>query len=193
MAMAMADNFKGLPIADLISAPLIAASEAQAKLAITTYEYIKKIGFSDDKGTIPRLIKFNLERPIQTETGIGKSSMTVSAPFLGLVPMASLLIDNITVDFQMEVSTAETDKSNSAADATLTASGGFGPFRVAVAGKVSTSKESTRTTNQTAKYQIHVSASQQPAPEALSRLMDILANCTVPLEINGETSAPVSP
>lgn len=53
---------------------------------------------------------------------------------------------------------------------------------VSVQGKVGTSRENTRSTNQTAKYQVSVSASQQPPTEGLSKLMDIMASCVEPLE-----------
>ena len=39
--MSMGDEFKGLPIEDLIGAPLIAAANAQGKLAAVTAEFIK--------------------------------------------------------------------------------------------------------------------------------------------------------
>lgn len=55
-----------------------------------------------------------------------------------------------------------------------------------ISGKVTTARENTRMTNQTAKYQIHVSASQQPQTEGLSKLMDIMASCIEP--INTESS-----
>ena len=55
-----------------------------------------------------------------------------------------------------------------------------------MSGKVTTARENTRMTNQTAKYQIHVSASQQPQTEGLSKLMDIMASCIEP--INTESS-----
>ncbi|MFQ9476332.1 DUF2589 domain-containing protein, partial [Barnesiella intestinihominis] len=42
-------------------------------------------------------------------------------------------------------------------------------------------RENTRMTNQTAKYQIHVTASQQPQTEGLSKLMDIMASCIEPI------------
>ena len=43
--MNMGDQFKGLPMADLIGGPLMAASDAQVKLANATADFIKVIGF----------------------------------------------------------------------------------------------------------------------------------------------------
>ncbi|MFV0420047.1 MAG: DUF2589 domain-containing protein [Dysgonomonas sp.] len=190
-----ADAFKGLPISELIAAPFTAACDAQLMLAQAAYKYMTKIGFqTDDKGntdlTKPNLLKFNLERPVETPNGIETSTIEVQAPFLGLVPIPSLLIDNINVNFQMEVTTSTSDTEKKAAEASLEANaefklGLFGKGHVEMKGKVSSSRETTRNTNQTAKYQINVSASQQPQTEGLSKLMDILASCTAPLKVEG--------
>lgn len=70
----------------------------------------------------------------------------------------------------------------SKADADVKASAKWFLFKAELNGKVSTARENTRTTNQTAKYQVHVSASQQPPTEGLSKLMDIMASCVEPLD-----------
>ena len=72
-----------------------------------------EIGFTSegegDKRTIsPRLLEFNLQRPIEGETK--PHEIKVQAPFLGLVPLPSLLVDDVQIDFQMEVTTSETSK-----------------------------------------------------------------------------------
>ena len=87
----------------------------------------------------------------------------------------------------MEVTTTETEKAETKAevDTKTEASFKFGCFArgsVSVNGKVSSSRENTRSTNQTAKYQVHVSARQQPPTEGLSKLMDIMASCVEPLK-----------
>ena len=106
----------------------------------------------------------------------------IQAPFIGLVPIPSLLIDRIDVDFQMEVTTAETAKSTTTAEASTSISSGLF-VKAEITGKVSTSRENTRSTNQTAKYQVHVSASQQQQTEGLSKLMDIMASCIEPISV----------
>ncbi len=61
----------------------------------------------------------------------------------------------------------------------------FAKASVKVEGKVTSSRENTRSTNQTAKYQVRVNARQQVPTEGLSRLMDIMAQCTAPLPGSG--------
>lgn len=46
----VADNFKGLPMRELISAPLIAAAEAQQELASTAWDFYQRIAFEKKSG-----------------------------------------------------------------------------------------------------------------------------------------------
>lgn len=177
----VADKFRGLPIEDLIAAPLKAVSDSQRQLALSTYDYIMQIGFKqDDNGkiTTPRVVRFDLERP--TKQG-GMAKVGVQAPFLSIVPIPAILVNEVNIDFQMEVTDTETTTSKTTGDASTEVTGSYGFFfakgQVKVNGKVSSSRENTRTTNQTAKYQVRVVARQHPPTEGLSKLMDILSSC----------------
>jgi hypothetical protein len=81
----------------------------------------------------------------------------------------------------MEVTDTNVSKNTDTKEATANASGKWFGCTVSVGGKVSTSRENTRTTNQTAKYQVHVTAAQQPPTEGMSKLMDIVASCIEPI------------
>ena len=117
----IARQFKGLPMSELISAPLRAACQSQIQLAGAAFEFVTKIGFKDGDLSQPNLLKFELERPVQTPTGVTTNTINVQAPFLGLVPIPSLLIDSVNIDFQMEVSAAEQTKETNSTDASVKA------------------------------------------------------------------------
>lgn len=180
----MGDKFKGLPMRELISAPLISVCEAQQQLAMTAYNYYKNIAFekSEGKEAKTRLLEFELERPVQSPDGVTSNKIKVQAPFIGLVPAPSLLIDNVNIDFQMEVTDSSVQKSSLDSSFSTDVSAAWFKTSVSVQGKVSTARENTRTTNQTAKYQVSVMASQQKPTEGLSKLMDIMASCIEPLD-----------
>lgn len=194
----MAGYYNDLPMSQLIGAPLKAASDSQIVLASAALDFMLKIGYEYDKdgkvskdqdgNNLPRLIKFNLERPVETPDSIQVNTIKVQAPFLGLVPIPALLIEDVAIDFQMEVTATNQTSEKTAAEVSVSAgySSIFSPVKVDVTGKVSTTRENTRSTNQTAKYQVHVNARQQPPTEGLARLMDILATCTAPLEIKAK-------
>ena len=55
----IANQFTGLPIENLIAAPLLAAAEGQKSLASTTASFITEVGM-DDKGNT-KSVTFNYE------------------------------------------------------------------------------------------------------------------------------------
>ena len=86
----VANKFVGIPIAELVAAPLVAVCDSQKKLAQSAYEFMTEIGFNDEGKT--RMVEFNIQRPIE---GSPKSqNIKIQAPFLGLVPLPNLLIVN---------------------------------------------------------------------------------------------------
>lgn len=183
-----AGKFKGLPMRELIGAPLFAAAEAQEKLASIAWDYYKRIAYDQDKGEgAARLLEFTVNRPVVQDGVVSaeNNEVKVQAPFIGLVPIPSLLIDRIDVDFQMEVTDTNSSTDSSSADASTNISSKWFGVNVGISGKVSSSRENTRSSNQTAKYQVHVTASQQPPTEGLSKLMDIMASCIEPVPTSG--------
>mgnify|MGYP003430192696 FL=1 len=175
-----ADSFKGLLMDELISAPLIAVNEAQQQLAASSLDFYNKIAFEDDAKT--RCLEFDLDCPVQVPDGIGKKEGHVKVPFLGLVPIPSLLIDNVDVNFQMEVTDTSTSKNSENADLSADMTPKWFEYSVSVQGKVKASRENTSSTDQNEKYQVSVSASQRPQAEGLSKLMDTMASCIEPLD-----------
>lgn len=174
------DKFKGLPMRDLIGGPLIAAAEAQQNLAAVAWDFYQKIAF-DGKNT--RILEFTVNRPVEQGGKLQMEAQKIQAPFIGLVPIPSLLIDRIDIDFQMEVKDNNVNKTSSKADASTKISTKWWVTTAEISGSVSTTRENTRTTDQTAKYQVHVTASQQPQTEGLSKLMDIMASCIEPVAV----------
>lgn len=176
--------FEDLPISQLIGAPLTAACEAQLQLSAAAFDYMTKIGFKEgDPSKGANLIEFDLQRPVDTGSGIEVNDVHVAAPFLGLVPIPSLLIDDVSIDFQMEVSATSQTRAKTEAEVAAKASGRFWGVSFEVSGRVTSSRENTRSTNQTAKYQINVHARQQPPTEGLNKLMDVMASCVDPIRV----------
>jgi hypothetical protein len=63
----------------------------------------------------------------------------------------------------------------------VTGSDSWGFGSVSVTGSYSSSQSHARNTNQSAKYEINVTAQQQPAAEGMSRMMDVFASTITPL------------
>ena len=62
-------SFTGLPMEELISAPLIAVSEAQQQLTASTLDFYNRIAFEGDVET--RCVEFDLKRPVAEHGDIG--------------------------------------------------------------------------------------------------------------------------
>ena len=166
----------GESIGDLVGAPLDAVCDSQKRLAQSAFEFMQEIGFNEDDQT--RMVEFKLQRPI--EGSPTPQDVTVQAPFIGLVPLPNLSIDDVQIDFEMEVTAIETSTEKSSTEGSSGANC-FGGRSVNVSGKVSSLRENTRSANQTARYQVDESNRQQRQTEGLSMLKDIMASCVEPL------------
>lgn len=192
----MGDQFRGLPMSDLIGGPLMAASEAQVKLAYATADFIKVIGFlpppeqsKNGYGDV-RTAHFQFDRPsgVRDDKGIIPfESVELEVPLLAIVKIPSLGIDTVDVTFDMEVKTSETDTSGKDASAAVDAGGGggWGPFsvKVSISGSVSSHQEHTRQTDKSAKYHVEVHAKDDGMPEGLARVLDIVQSSVAPTKI----------
>ena len=150
--------------------------EELQKLAQSAFEFMQEIGLNEDGKT--RMVEFNFQRPIQGSPT--PQDVTVQAPFIGLIALPNLLINDVQVDFKMEVTATETLTEKSSTEGS-SSTNCFGGGSVNVGGKVSSSRENTRSTNQTARYQVDESNRQQRQTEGLSKLKDIMASCVEPL------------
>jgi hypothetical protein len=85
-------------------------------------------------------------------------------------------MDEITVDFDMEVSAHEetTDSSQTEGSFEASYSAPFG-FSGSVSGKVSSDSSHKRSTDSSATYKIHARAVQQPPSEGMAKLTALMA------------------
>lgn len=183
MAGEIAEMMGGLPMNELVGGPLVAVVTAQRDLAHVMIDYIQEIGFEEEDKTKARMLNFLIDRPVTSGDQINSVQVRMQAPMLGLLPFPSLLVDHVTIDFQMEVTANTSEKSTVDTEVKASVSGGFFRSKYSVQGRVSANKEQTRSTNQTAKYQVHVEANQQPQTEVMGKLMDLFATCTEPLKL----------
>ena len=184
----MAQQFAGLPIEDLIVSPIIGMAKGQAKLNDVTWRYISEVAFVTDKDgkTSARSLDVQMNRVVTDGTTGEQTIQTLysKVPMLPLVPLPSLAITSADIEFTMEVKTSEVDKSSTDTEtsASVSASGGFWgmKYSVSMAGKVSTHKENTRSTDNSAKYNVKVHAEQLPATEGMLKLSDYLTQMLEP-------------
>ncbi|HFJ2164452.1 TPA: DUF2589 domain-containing protein [Salmonella enterica] len=193
MAGEIANQFNGLPINSLIGAPLMASCEAQEMMARSTADFIKRIGFENNK---VRNVKFQYIQKTPEKNGdavtVKEENMEISVPLLAIVNIPSLLVKKVDITFDMEVKSAMDEKSSSDTSAEASAGGGLFGWGVKIKGNVSTHKESTRKTDNSAKYHIEVHAADEGMPEGLSRVLDILQTSIQPVPALAANQTPES-
>ncbi|ANC03684.1 MULTISPECIES: DUF2589 domain-containing protein [Pseudomonas] len=190
----MGNQFRGLPMADLIGAPLSAACDAQVRLANATANFIKVIGFlppadpanagPNDVGDI-RNVSFRYDRSAPTEDDPAAiEKVELQLPLLAVVKVPNLAINKVDISFDMEVRNSEQSRDTEDRSGSFSAEAklGWGPFsaKVNVSGSVASHKENTRSTDQSAKYHVEVHAVDDGMPEGLARVMDIIAQSVTP-------------
>ena len=188
----IADQFVGLPIEDLIVSPIVGMAKGQAKLNEVTWRYISEVAFVTDektKKTVARSLDVEMNRTV-TNGNTGEQEIQVlknKVPMLPLVPLPSLAITSADIGFTMEVKTAETAKESSDSETSYSASASASwwgmKFSATVAGKVATHKENTRSTDNSAKYEVKVHAEQLPPTEGMLKLSDYLTQMLEPIAI----------
>jgi hypothetical protein len=181
-------QFSGLPIEDLIVSPLVGMAKGQAQLNDVTWRYISEVAFTKDSdgNTTARALDVQMNR-VMTNPEDGSQSIQkiyTQVPMLPLVPLPSLAITSADIEFTMEVKTSEVDKSSKDEEFGFeaSASGGFWgmKYSVSMSGKVATHKENTRSTDNSAKYNVKVHAEQLPATEGMMKLSDYLTQMLEP-------------
>jgi hypothetical protein len=178
--MAIAEQFSGLPMDQLIGAPLRAAADASTQLANATATFINTVGFDDDKKI--RTASFGYQMRSVNEDGTSNvDDMKVEVPILAIVPIPNLQIDEVNILFDMEVKQSEKSEKSLDAGMNLSGSAKFGPVKVNVSGNVSVHSSNTRSTDNSAKYHVDVKATNHGTPEGLARVLDMMAANVAPM------------
>lgn len=185
----MAEEFGGLPMESLIGAPLQAACDAQTMLAGATARFIEEVGLVEENGKkVVRTVGFSFNRSTNGEAGEASSEkVEMNIPLLAMIKVPSLAIDLVDITFDMEVKSSETHSEVDDKQGELEAEMGLqvGPFsmKAKVKGSISSHKENTRASDNSAKYHVQVRATQGEMPEGLSRVLDILNTAINPTNI----------
>lgn len=212
MPIDMANQFKGLPMGDLIGGPLMAACDAQVRLANATATFIQQVGFVPPPGADladatydpttfdVRTVSFKFNRPSLSKDIVSPGEVNpmetveLDVPLLAIVKIPALSIDLVDITFDMEVKSTETTEDTSAKSGSVKseASVGWGPFAasVSIEGSVSSSQKNTRTTDQSAKYHVQVTARDTGMPEGLARVLDLMNSAIAPTAITQPVGSP---
>ena len=202
--MAEANFDRGMNIDQVISAPLVAASTANAMMLKDQAQFLMEFCFDvtqrkNEKGEVigvthtPRMIEMVMKRSIidpQKESGdpaaIKIIEMVFSVPVLTLIPINSLAVDEVKIEFDMEI----TSQSSQSADASKTTGLDDGSQKTQLKGKISyDSKESGSKTSRrqnSSKLKVQVHAGNLPLPVGVTAMLDMYSNSIHPIAQNGD-------
>tara|TARA_B100000579_G_C22815016_1_gene847358 strand:+ start:1029 stop:1655 length:627 start_codon:yes stop_codon:yes gene_type:complete len=205
----ISDQFKGLPIGELIANPLIAAAQAQGKLAGITEQFIEEVGLEKDTTTgklSARTVEFDYDAVVEqksTENGVETTTTvaeprTMKVPLLAIVNTPNLSVKDVKIDFDMKVQSTSESKSSTTANVTTKANykAWWSPVSASVTASVGSKSENTRKTDNSARYTVHCEARDDGAPEGLMKVLDILGDAIKPAPQGGAstpTPAPAGP
>ncbi|MCD0478070.1 DUF2589 domain-containing protein [Chryseobacterium sp. LC2016-29] len=206
--LSVAQQFSGLPIDSLIGGPLLAAAKANANMAYTQTQFLLDTCFNQDptsKNYTPIIINMELQNNVITpgdptanpvvETTVTPFTTIFNLPILTIIPLNSLAVDNVDIDFEMEVKssfsqdTKQDTSKETKGEGGFEAKAGWGPFSVTIHGSVSyDSKESSSDSthyekSNSAKYSVKVHAGQLPLPKGVLTIIDAYSKNIAPIQV----------
>lgn len=219
--VSMAQQFTGLPMYNLIGAPLMAAAKANGAMAVTQTKFLIDTCFypakkdspdADDKDDPiksreykPVMIEMSLERSViapatdqdpQKKPVIETFTTKFYLPLLTILPLNSLAVETVDVDFNMEVKSSYSQMESKKTEEKFEAGGsweakaGYGPFSASVKGNVSYSQDTTQNNEKhyeksnSANYNVKVHAGQLPLPQGVTTIIQAYANNIQPIVLD---------
>ena len=174
-------------VGTVISAPLIAAAQANSKMLSEQTKFIMDFCFQEtgENKYDPIMIELSITRgslKAETdETTIVQNRMVFKVPSLTLIPLNSLGVDTVSIDFEMEITSQKTKS-------TMRTFGSEPKDEVELHGKISydsrekrsSSRKAEGKTENTSKLKVNVHASSLPIPVGVSTLLDLYVKSVHP-------------
>jgi len=181
--MAIGDELANLNFAAMIGGPLKAVVEAQAHAAMTSVEFIKKVGFTTGNDGVerPTMIEFAYTKLLPGADGEPESVQhKLSVPFLTMMPIPFLTIEEAEVNFNAKINSVEESRTFNSDKLDFELGGGGNIYGIAANLKVAYSAQKSSSqgqkTERTYSMNVRVRAAQAEMPEGANRLLSILEN-----------------
>lgn len=206
--VSMAKQFSGLPMKELIGAPLVAATNANNMMALSQTKFLLETCFSlntqgEKEIYKPIMINMTLTRPVINSDGTEGDPMDsdFNLPLLTIIPLNSLAVNDIKVAFEMEVKSSfslenSTDSSaentdNNAISRKINNDHVSAELNgvVAASNKLDSNESASYQKSNSAKYEISAEAGQIPLPIGVLTIIDTFSKSIAPIQLkdDGET------
>lgn len=165
----------------MISGPLQAAVDAQVASSLATIDFINRVGFTTTgEGASAKrelvMVDFTHERKdLDAEGKAQTSTVTVKVPLLAMLPIPSLRIEHVIIDFNVKLNAVESQSVSDELGVEAEVKAGWGP----VSFKVAASYQRSTTTNVEVKREyalsVNVKAVQDEIPAGLERILNMVS------------------
>ncbi|MGE8386462.1 MAG: DUF2589 domain-containing protein [Pseudomonas sp.] len=167
-----------LPMDRMIAGPLQAMVQAQVTASKSYADFLMQVCVQDGKAVA---IQFDYDETIVDEQGDYKGivSKSMKVPLMAAITHPNIVIEEGKVEFELTISQAAEDFSESAKSGELAGSLGWGPFKLNMKGSISHKSTQTRKTDTRARYAFNTTLRRQDPPEAVMRIIDFLTDAAV--------------
>ncbi|MDQ0592018.1 hypothetical protein QFZ37_000387 [Chryseobacterium ginsenosidimutans] len=191
--MSLVSELNSLDFSVYIGGPLQAAVKAQQDASISQVNFIKEVGFipataavSGGASAVPaqlRYVDFNYQKsvpnPLYDPTVTGSlptkdANVSLKVPFLTMLTIPALRIDEITIDFNAKLNSVETQAVSSEFAGNASVSGKIWKVKFNASASYKKTNSSTSTTEKSYTLGVHVRAVNDELPAGLARILDML-------------------
>jgi hypothetical protein len=161
----------------MIGGPLQAAVDAQVASSLATVDFINKVGFTGEDGDRELvMVDFtHTRKDVDTQGQPVEKSVALKVPLLAMLPIPSLRIEHVIIDFNVKLNSVESSTTSDALGVNAEVKGGWGP----VSFKVSASYQRKTTTGVEVRKEyalnVNVKAVQDEIPAGLEKVLNMLA------------------
>ncbi len=176
-------NLQNIPFGTLIGGPMTAAVQAQAMAAMTTVEFIEKIGFEpavpgNQNAPAARPVKNVVFQYQKTDDTGAEKTFNLTVPLLSIVPIPHLRIEEMNIDFTAKLTDMIelSDQTSSSFNISGDASARWGWGRVSIRASYSRTHNQSSKSTENSEYtmNVRVRATQSEVPGGLAKILDIL-------------------
>ena len=177
-----------LNIESIIGAPLVAASKANVMMLTGQAQFLLDYCFTKEEGSDlrqPLMIEMVLSQPVVDPGYISINKMAFQVPLLCLLPLNSLAIDKINVDFDLEITSVGSYdyKSQVNADVQLVEK------KAVLNGRIAPAKQEYKKnfreqydSTLSSRLKVNIHAGRLPLPKGVLTLLDLYTKSIQPIQ-----------
>lgn len=163
----------------MIGGPMQAVVNAQVASAMATVDFIQKVGFTQptDGGQAELvMVDFTHKKTDVDEEGQPvETTRFVKVPLLAMLPIPSLRIEKLQIDFNVKLNSVETSSVSDKLGIDASVQGGWGPVKFKVSASYQRQSSSGVEVKKEYSLQVNVTAVQDEMPAGLEKILGMLA------------------